>query len=226
MSLESDAWLGALLGRPAFHLAAASDPAAFVVSAPAFIDAKSATSDVAKAAQLTDAGFRLIDTNVQLDRPAGAIPAITVDATVRPARTGDCPGVEAVAAESFRHDRFHADPAIPPAVADRIKAAWAANFFAGRRGDRMIVAAGRSAILGFLQILDRKDMSVIDLIAVTPAAQGQGIAGAMIAHAIATGPSAAWRVGTQIANAASLRLYARLGFRIVASQYVFHRHID
>ena len=223
-ALIADAWLSGLLDRPAYHLGAGADPAT-PVAAPAFVDAKVPTGDIARVQQLINAGFRLVDTNVRLDRAPGALKAAAVEAHIRPAEPRDAEGVKAIAADSFRFDRFHADPQIPNATADRIKAAWAGNFFSGARGDRMVVAADGASILGFLQIIDQPEYSVIDLIAVAASAQGRGLATAMIAHAIANGRAVAWRVGTQIANVPSLRLYERMGFLVTESQYVFHRQI-
>lgn len=224
-ALVADAWLGDLLGRPAFHLSPDADPAA-PVAGPAFVDAKVPTADIRRAHALSGASYRFIDTNVQLDRATGTLPVPKAHPEIRAAVSEDAEGVQSVAGDSFCFDRFHADPGIPDTVADRIKSAWAGNYFTGTRGNRMIVAADGVSVLGFLQIIDRPDVSIIDLIAVAPGAQGRGLATAMIVHAVASGRSVPWRVGTQIANVPSLRLYERLGFRVSSSQYVFHRHVD
>lgn len=129
-----------------------------------------------------------------------------------------------IAASAFRFDRFHADPEISTDVADKIKKTWATNFFRGLRGERMIIATDGHRVVGFLQVIDRPALSIIDLIAVAPGAQGRRFATAMIEDAIRSGPRVAWRVGTQIANAASLRLYENLGFQVTSSQHVLHRH--
>jgi ribosomal protein S18 acetylase RimI-like enzyme len=223
-ALIADAWLSGLLGRPAFHLSVGADPAT-PVAAPAFVDARVPTGDIARAQQVANASFRLVDTNVRLDRPPGALKTAAVKAQIRPAESRDAEGVKTIAGASFRFDRFHADPQIPNATADRIKVAWAGNFFSGARGNRMVVAADGASVLGFLQIIDQPEYSVIDLIAVAASAQGRGLAAAMIAYAIANRPAVAWRVGTQVANATSLRLYERMGFLVTESQYVFHRQI-
>lgn len=222
-ALVVDDWLGGLLGRPAYHLAADADPG-LVLPSPAFVDAKVAAGAIERVHALAGCGFDLIDTNVRLERKPGDLHVPAADAVIRPAQPADADVVATIAGESFRFDRFHADPKIPTAVADRIKASWAGNFFRGLRGDRMIVAAA-DHVLGFLQILDRPDHSIIDLIAVEEGAQGRGIAGAMIALAIRQGGRVPWIVGTQVSNIPSLRLYERLGFRVAASQYVFHCHI-
>ncbi len=224
-SLSADAWLGRLLGKAAFHLSPAADPA-MPLAAPAFIDAKVATGDIGRVQKLAQAGYRLVDTNVRLDRPNGALDVPVVTPAIRAANPQDADAVRALGSSAFRFDRFHADPDIPKPVADRIKGEWAGNYFNGRRGNRMIVAAEKGEVLGFLQIIDRPDHSIIDLIAVATPAQGRGLAGAMIAYAVRQGPANPWRVGTQVANVPSLRLYERLGFRCAETQYVFHRHVN
>ena len=134
----------------------------------------------------------------------------------------------AIAARSFRTSRFHLDPSIPNETADRIKAAWAENYFAGHRGDLMLIAEQDGEVAGFLQALrGSNDTLVIDLLAVAEAAARRGLARAMIERlaAEARGQQAsALRVGTQAANLPSCRLYESLGFRLTAAETVLHFH--
>jgi ribosomal protein S18 acetylase RimI-like enzyme len=150
------------------------------------------------------------------------------DTRVRLARAGDREAVASLAGRAFRFSRFHLDPAIPRGLADRVKAGWAANFFAGARGDAMVVAEQDGAVAGFLLLLrGPSDGVTIDLIAVAPESARQGLARAMIGFA-AQGAGGArpkgWRVGTQAANIASVRLYESLGFRLSQAQFVLHHH--
>jgi len=68
---------------------------------------------------------------------------------------------------------------------------------------------------------------VIDLVAVAPDAQGRGVGTALVTAFVreASPNSDVLRVGTQIANVPSLRLYTRLGFRIAGSAFVMHLHV-
>jgi dTDP-4-amino-4,6-dideoxy-D-galactose acyltransferase len=127
--------------------------------------------------------------------------------------------------ESYRFSRFHLDPRFSPADAAALKASWAANFFTGQRGTRLYVADSHHDIAGFLLAIDRDDRAVIDLIAVSPEHQRQGIAAALIA-ALAAGSSVTTKLvaGTQVANVPSVRMYESLGFRLADSAYVFHYH--
>lgn len=142
------------------------------------------------------------------------------------ARANDVEPVAEIAGRSFGSDRFHADTNITAAVADRIKTDWARNFFNGARGDWMIVGEIGARITGFLLLLKRNTHIVIDLIAVDPSARRSGIASAMIAYATnvsqGIGPM---RVGTELANAAALRLYESLGFRIHSAHHMLHLHV-
>ena len=145
---------------------------------------------------------------------------------MRPARNDDADAVVRVAGAGFSKSRFHADPQIDRVIANRIKADWAGNFFAGKRGDWMVVAEREGQIAGFLQLLGRDGHLVIDLIAVDSAARGKRLATNMIEHASASlMPGAPMRVGTQLANTASVRLYESLGFRLVRAEHVLHCHI-
>lgn len=225
--ISEDAWLGERLGKPAWHLAPQADPAAWcaAVSGPAFADTKLAVDDAGRRSTFLRSGFDLVDTAVTFERPAVTVTG-TPGTNVRLATPSDAEAVRAVAGANFASDRFHADPQIEPAIADRIKADWAGNFFAGKRGDWMVVAESAGRVAGFLQLLDRDGHLVIDLIAVDHAARGKGLAAAMIELAAANlMPGAPMRVGSQLANTASVRLYESLGFRLVRAEHVLHCHL-
>lgn len=228
-----DHWLGALLGRPALRLARSNRPTTGWIDRLSvdelFVTAKLATSEVTASVELQALGFRTVDVLLTFDAAAVAAPG--ADARVRFARPADRDGVTRIAGSAFQYTRFHLDPAIPGPLADRIKAAWAGNYFDGGRGDGMVVAERDGAIAGFLQLLWSADGSqlLIDLIAVGRDSARQGLARAMIGFAAARGTGdgrqpASLAVGTQAANIPSARLYESLGFRLKQSQFVLHHH--
>ena len=90
----------------------------------------------------------------------------------------------------------------------------------------MVVAEQGGEIVGFTQLLKASgEVLIIDLIAVKATYRGQGVAQEMIRFSSsAFGHTSVMRVGTQIANTVSLRVYQGMGFRIVSSGYVFHHH--
>jgi ribosomal protein S18 acetylase RimI-like enzyme len=173
-------------------------------------------------AALAGAGFRAIERLVTLERTLEAGEAWP--AGVRRGDPADAEPCAAIARTTFRHDRFHADPQIEPAVADALKARWVLNAFAGR-ADCCLVAGEPGQVTGFNLCLRTGDLAVIDLIAVAADAQGRGIGrslvAASLAHYAAAG-AARLRVGTQATNVASLALYRRAGFVPVAEAVTFH----
>ncbi|MBX7207077.1 MAG: GNAT family N-acetyltransferase [Verrucomicrobiaceae bacterium] len=228
--LAHDPFLSGLLGKPAYH-ASAPDISGDVLrdGVPSFVDAKVKTADVRACSVLEASGFRLIDTNVQLDAPTSTIAALPAarepGPAIRFAAPNDRAGVEEVAGSCFVYSRFHLDPQVEPARAHEVKRRWAGNYFSGNRGRWMIVAEHDGAVAAFLQLLAKDDAIIIDLIGVAAAHQRRGLGRAMIRHAaLECGPAARMIVGTQIANAPSLRAYAALGFRVCSSSYVFHYH--
>lgn len=229
---DVDAWLSAVMGCRVNRISRAAAPDATgaaawaeALAAPGFSYAKLPCQAVVAAQRLEDAGFRYVDVGIVLDADRSAVPARATTG-VRPATPQDEAAVAALATSAFRWSRFHLDPAVPNALANRIKGAWAANYFSGRRGDHMVVAEADGSIAGFLQLLyDSERRLVIDLIAVGSAWRGRGLASAMIAHAAAQwAGEAGLRVGTQLANRDSFALYQRLGFRLSDASLIFHRH--
>jgi ribosomal protein S18 acetylase RimI-like enzyme len=229
--LERDPWLSGVLERPAWRAVdgGAGVPLSELTSPrPQFATAKVPVARTPDVHALESFGFRAVD--VALTFAADAIAASPAIASVRFAQLRDREAVEAIAGSAFRFSRFHLDPALPAALAHRVKARWAGNWFAGARGDGMVVAEDAGRVAGFLQLLWAKDgRLVIDLIAVDEASRGCGLATAMIGFAAthATGDArrpAGVVVGTQAANVASVRLYESLGFRLRDAQFVLHHH--
>ena len=232
-----DAWLARTLAIPTFSLRPppSPDPRALssqmekaASSGDAFFFAKVPVADISAVSRLAAAGFGVVDTQlgfehaVQVPGPAG----IEVGPAA-PAERGD---VLDIAGSCFRYSRFHQDPRIGREAADRVKRAWAQNCLDGRRGEEVLVArlAGRPA--GFLAVLlaqaEGKTAAVIDLVGVGVPDQGRGVGAALVTAFVSRWrPRADFlRVGTQAANATSVRLYERCGFRFRSAAYVLHAH--
>lgn len=225
LGLMCDDWLGVRLGVPAFTLAAEADPILTPQARPAFLQAKVDSADSERLTALVRAGYVLIETSVTLEKAIGSPPP--APAGVRFAVVGDEAAVRQIAASAFTQSRFHLDPLIPRTVAGRIKADWAGNFFAKKRGTHMVIAAEAGEVLGFLLLIVKGDFQVVDLVAVAASAQGRGLGRAMLDFATRSisGPSR-FVVGTQLCNVRSLAYYAGCGFRIVRAGHTLHRHLD
>ena len=170
-------------------------------------------------------GFNLVDTSIVFEKSLTFDGPLQKQGGVRFAVSEDRQEVRKVARQSFRYSRFHLDPYIPKALADEVKADWAGNYFAGKRGDNMVVAQPDSEIIGFLQLLYVEGDLVIDLIAVDDRFRRMGIARDMINFSqSAIMGFQRMVVGTQLANVPSIRLYENMGFRAAGSKYIFHFH--
>ncbi len=215
-----DGWLSGVLGFDTFTVTAESAAAA---AAPGLYTCRIPAGEVDTLGVVTDAGFRVVDVNVTLERDGGDG---LVDDSVAPASAEQYEALLAVAGSCFRYSRFHLDPRIPDELANRVKREWVQSYVDGRRGIELLSTPSAD---GFLAVLEARDGArVIDLVGVAPAAQGHG-AGESLVRAFAQrhgGGGRTLRVGTQAANVPSLRLYEKLGFRIAGASYVLHRHVD
>jgi len=233
--LSNDPWLTEIMGKPCFRLALddakVPEDGEISLAGVRLTYAKIPTDAIGSIHWLEDNDFRLIDTNVTLKKSILTRPAKTPDVqtntVIRFAKPEDRTNVMALAGSSFSRSRFHLDPKIPDATADKIKAEWAGNFFRGDRGDAMVVAETNGDIVGFLQLLHKGRSLTIDLIATAATARGKGLGRAMIDYAERSMPDLdEINVGTQLANGGSLIFYQSLGFRLQQAAYVFHNHRD
>ena len=223
--MREDRWLAERLRMPVLTFEAGDDPATVVRAAaeraPAFAQAKVACDDVRTAGALQDAGFRVVDVNVTLSCPAHPD---DLPAGVDEAREADRDAVLSLAEHHFTVSRFHRDPAIPAAAAGAIKRDWAAAYFDGRRGERLLVGRRDGRPVGFLGVLaSEPGVRVIDIVAVDTAERG-GKVGSSLVKALLASFDGRVGVGTQIANTGALRFYERLGFLVTDTHYVLHLH--
>lgn len=238
--VQPDAWLAGILGREAYGVVLARaegnrlpegysddpEPLRELLQRDVFASSKAPVQDLERCHFLESLGFRLIDTNVQFEKPVIDTASLSGRCMVRQAIPEDEEAVAAIAGTNIVFSRFHLDPRIPKAVADVLKAEWTRNFFRGTRGDAMVVAECEGGVAGFLQALRRDEgMVVIDLIAVDRRFRRRGVGRDMCLFVERVYPDTRQvRVGTQIANTPSLWLYTGLGYVFADAQYVFHHH--
>lgn len=217
-----DRWLAHRLGRPAFTVEAGDEAQDFVGAGPGFYQAKVEAANVRRVNELEAAGFRVVDVNVTLTRPAASLSGEPACSVV-PARAHQRGALLEMAANDYTVSRFHLDPRMPAAVASAIKRDWVAAYLDGDRGEELLVAELEDRPIGFLAALASPDgHRVIDLIAVASNARCAGAGRTLVGRLAAYG--APIDVGTQISNVAALRFYERLNFRVRQARYVLHRH--
>lgn len=228
---KPDPWLSQMLERPCFlgRWSAQLRHDEWPFEAGSFAHIKIPAKELKTCQQLIRRGFELIDTHLSFDykQQASAFDA----ALLRQARAEDRDAVVAIASESFRFSRFHLDERIPNTLAHRLKGEWTANFFRQQRGDRCLVFEREGRPVGFILLLCDAQKWVIDLIALSPAFQAQGLGLKMLqglsAYAAQAAPSLqGLQVGTQIQNIPSIRLYEKFGFQLKRAEYVLHYHGD
>jgi ribosomal protein S18 acetylase RimI-like enzyme len=230
VGLTADRWLSGLLGRPAWKLDPdVADPAAAVARAgegPGFFFTRVPAGEVAALHRFENAGFHVVDTTVGLEARSAVLAGRACPPGVRLARPSDRDAVAGLASRSFQWSRFHLDPGVSDAIADRSRAEWVSNFFVGARGDALVVAEHDRNVDAFLLLLGpASGILTIDLIAVDRGRRRNGLGAACIGFAAVHFTDARMlRVATQAANVGSLRFYENLGFRTISSQYVLHLH--
>ena len=138
---------------------------------------------------------------------------------IRPARPDDLPQIQACAEHAF--EPYIARMGQRPAPMD-------ADYAAAIRSGHTHVATDGETLLGFIVFAPTTDATLLDTVAVSPAARGKGIGKALIAlceTSARTAGSAKVTLYTNAAMTENLSLYPALGYREThrATENGFHR---
>lgn len=228
-AVKCDEWLGSRFAMPVYRLDCSNlgrgtsdwDLLISLMAKPGFIYTKLSVEDVLTCERVGQLGFRLIETSLQFNK--SILKTTDSQSGIRFAKSTDRVAIRKIASESFKFTRFHSDDRISRTLADKIKADWAEGFFSGERGEHLVVAEVEGQQIGFLQLLVRATTLIIDLIAVSQEHQGKGIAKAMIRFAENNiDDIGEIKVGTQVTNIPSVRMYESIGFKLCRADYVYH----
>lgn len=191
--------------------------------------------DSATTALAEEAGFRLTDLRVTLDREASALRPPLPSPAVRPARPDDVPALRRIAAASHHDSRFYADPRFERSRCDELYATWIEKSCRGAQeglADEVLVAElkEREEPAGYISSLvragERGPEGEIGLLAVAADAQGHGLGGALVGAALRRFQergAARVRVVTQGRNPRAQRLYQASGLLTRSIGLWFHR---
>lgn len=169
---------------------------------------------------LVAAGFEKVETLVTFYQP---VRRGVTDPEVTLASPADSESCVDLALHAFTYDRLHQDPRVPDGLADEIRAAWVRNNLEGRAAASLVIRKGNE-IAGFNLCLKRDRTAIIDLIAIDPDYHRQGLGKRLIEAAFAHFGDTidGIRVGTQLENSASIKLYQSTGFQEEKRQTTLH----
>lgn len=185
-----------------------------------FLYTKIPSENLALCNQLIHDQFKLVDIALLFEQKTQINFDVKKNITVDFVKKTKEKNIIDIAYQSFTFSRFHQDTRIPKNVANQIKADWVKNYFLGLRGDNMIAAHVDGKVVGFLLLIHQ---NTIDLIAVLPGFQKQGIATALMGFA--NEKVGLLKAGTQLNNHGSIMMYQRSGFFLTQAHYVLHKFL-
>lgn len=181
-------------------------------------------SEWARIQALEAAGFHTVDGILELSRKIDVLSSsgsgVTSPYRFRLAEKTDADAVAALSAKSFHLSRFHNDPLITRAQADRVHFEWGRNSCLGLAADGVWLVEREGILCGFITGKIKDKTGSIVLITVDPQEAGRGVGLALVQKACAWFSERGCleaRVPTQTNNFAALRLYTRAGFETVAA---------
>lgn len=146
--------------------------------------------------------------------------------TVRTLKEGEADAVKQIAQEAFADyglGHYHADPKLDNTRCDALYADWAYNACISKQvASHVAVVESGGELIGFTALKNDKE---IQLNAVRPAFQGRGVYAILLRHALAymQGKTSTVHVSTTLNNIAVQKVWVRLGFEPLRSEYTFHK---
>lgn len=195
------------------------------------------TDDLALIHSVEEIGFRLMDSIVisifDLSWPLKGMSNQGI--VIRAHQEGDLERVSQMANGLFNFGRFHTDPNLSDEKCNELYLKWIERDFQGY-ADTILVSEIDGVVNGFvICLIDRdfelyfkKRLGVIDLVGVSRQAQGRGVGSLLLNSALK------WfkeervdlvKAGTMIKNYQAIRVYQKTGFKIVGTNFSFHKWI-
>ena len=182
---------------------------------------------------LENAGFRTMDVQVTLGMgrpPAGPAPSVE-GFVIRDFVPEDLPYLLDFSSDAYAESRLFVDPELPVEASRQLHRQWLENDCRGRAA-AVFVACNADGPAGYITCLlhsAKPEFGIcgcgdIDLITVSPAARGRGVALALVRHALAwlAGRTDRIIVKTQVTNYAAIDLYRRAGFALQQAFQTLH----
>jgi len=172
---------------------------------------------------LEHVGFRLLDAIIDFQKPVEAEVEKPCSAAwnFRRATPDDAVNAARLAPGIFKFSRFHNDPLLTAAQAERVHGEWAKNSCLGKAADAVWLAEAEAGLLGFVTCkLEGEHQGRIVLIGVDPSHAGKGLGSALVKRAMMWFREQGCKilsVQTQTDNFAAIRLYTKCGLDPVSS---------
>ena len=183
-------------------------------------------SDAASIAAAQDAGFRLVDLRLALERPSSApVPPASRGVSIRPQRPDDVSALEEIAGEAHRNTRFSRDGRFAAERAADLYRTWIRQECEGG-ADQVLVSEQDGTVTGYVSChLGAGGLARIGLLGVRSDRRGRGTGRALLAEALGWFTLAdhmTVNVVTQGHSLAAQRLYQRVGFLTSRLDLWFH----
>jgi dTDP-4-amino-4,6-dideoxy-D-galactose acyltransferase len=173
---------------------------------------------------LEEAGFKLKDIRVHLDLDLEGYSRSrrASESEIRPMQSSDISQVRAISRSSFWSTHFHMDEGFRRDKVDEMYSLWIDK--ALRENYGMSVAYQDGKVVGFLASKEEDGSFYIELVAVAKDSRGKGIGEDLVAQSLdqAKRDFSSATIGVQLTNVAAIRLYEKIGFRILSSESTFH----
>jgi hypothetical protein len=177
---------------------------------------------------LPQVGFEFVDLSLQVTLSLASAKFPPVRSQLRLALPEDHAAIEAIAAESFAHGRYHADPRFPKHLADRRYSQWVRNTLTNPSEiDRMYVLEQGGRVAGFAHATMEGDISDLRLAAVAADLKGTMLGVELYAAMFHELRHQNVRRVVAIISALNhnvVNLFSMLGFRFSSPEIIYHWH--
>jgi hypothetical protein len=177
---------------------------------------------------LAELGFTCVEQTLDLRFRVQTYEAPPPCRPVRLANVDDHPQIEEIAAHTFRHGRYNADPRFPPDLADRRYRYWVRSACTSTNpADRVYVVGKPGNVKGFFQLRLEGDRADVGIMGVAESAKGSPAAlDLMTGMQLDLKALGARWITAKISagNARVINLVAHFGYRFRNPRATFHWH--
>lgn len=174
--------------------------------------------------ELEKDGFELKDTLIRFIIPRIKVVESNKVLSTELTQNQELTQVQKIAKDAFKNSHFYKNSKFQIEKVNNLYEKWVLNKYLKK--NKIYIYKEKDIVKGFLIAIETETEAIIDLIAIDSSFRGKGIGRDLILKFLENNQLKKSYVGTQISNLQAIKLYEKIGYKILDFTHIFHKNIS